>query len=154
MKTITEIRLSRGSPIHTLYWRPVGASQYVPFHQLSQGQSLENAVNCGAAWIFARLQTWAKTAYGYGSISNEVVRIDLTGNPRIETLALTDILSENAKVRWLLRSNDLGTGLQAVLSFLEPYDDSSGHRVRHAICDIDLVNRSVTEMDTLPGMQY
>jgi hypothetical protein len=153
-KTITEIRLGGRLPIHNLYWRPAGAARYAPVHRLGEGQTLENAVNCDAAWIFARLQTWTKREHGYSSSNNEVVRIDFTSIPRIETVSLTDILPENATVSRLHRADDSGTRLQAVISFAEPYRDGSARRIRYAICVLDLTNRNVTEMDTLPGIEY
>lgn len=152
--TVTEIELGGPLKLHNLYWRAAGAVRYAPVQVLPEGQSLENALNCNAGWIFARQQTWAKTPHGYASSSNELVRIEMTGTPSVEKLRLVGILPPNAKIHRLIRSHDDGNRLEAVVLFSEPSNDGKARRMRYAICTLDFQNRTMDELDTIPGIEY
>jgi hypothetical protein len=75
-------------------------------------------------------------------------RAELRDPPSIAPLDLNKTLPANAYVSRLIRVNDGGTSLLAVVAFRK------GGPGRYSVCTLDLVNKQTIEHDVLPGILF
>ncbi len=148
-QTIIEVRLAGGSPIHRLYWRSLGQLRYEPLCDAAPSQSFEHAITCERPLAFMRAVEWKPSGKGMGGSTLGLWRAELTDPPLVSPIDLAKtLLPANAHVSKLIRANDEGTNLLAVVAFREDGP------VRYAICGLDLSNHSAVEFDTLPGIFF
>jgi hypothetical protein len=147
-KTIVELQLGRSSPIHRLYWRASGQTTYHPLGSPLSEQSFESAVTCEEPLLFIRAVEWKPSGSGMGGTTLGVWRAELRDPPSIAPLDLSDTLPANAYVSRLLRANDGGTSLLAIVTF------KKGGPGRYSVCTLDLANKQTIEHDVLPGILF
>ena len=83
-----------------------------------------------------------------------LLRVDLEEAPFVQSLDLTDILPPNATISRLLRANDAGTSVDAVISIREQQGEGGRKRARYILCALDLAARRLVELDTLTGVYF
>ena len=146
--TIVELQMRRSSPLHALYWRKTAQSIYQPLVTLAPDQSVEQAVTCESPLLFMRAVEWKPRGSGMGGTTLGIWRAELGDVPSVAPLDLDDTLPANAWVSRLLRANDEGTCLLAVVAF------GKGEPGRYSVCKLDLANKRTLELDTLPGIFF
>jgi hypothetical protein len=144
-QTIAHVKLPDALPTHRLYWRPAGAIQYRPLGEPTPQQSFEFPVTCEQALVFLCVVEWQPAGTG---TSLGIFKVDLAATPLITSLDIADMLPQGAWVHRLLRANDAGTCLQAVVALRE------GSAIRYTICALELSTRTMTELDSLPGVGF
>jgi hypothetical protein len=150
--TIVEVKLRAAPPRHRLYWRKAGEQAYRLLGAATAEQSFECAVTCDSPCLFLCVVEWGKSSDPAGGRCLGVMKAELGDPPAIVPLELGDLIPTGTWVRELLRANDAGTCLEAVVAFREggPVE----WRIRYAVCLLDLANRTLTELDDLPGVFF
>jgi hypothetical protein len=146
--TVVEVRLQRSSPIHRLYWRPVGDTVYRLLETQSPDQSFDQAVMCAETFLFTRVSRWLPSSEGRRGTVLGLLRVQLEGTPTISDVDLSIILPSGAWISKILRANDAGTELEAVVAFRE------GGPIRYAVCVLDLLGKRAVELDNLRGVFF
>jgi hypothetical protein len=147
-QTLLEVKLSRSSPIHRLYWRRAGETTYTPLGSPAPDESFEQAVTCKAPFVYMQAMMWRPLPNAMGGRPLGVRRVSLGERPTIEPVDLSDLLPQEAHVSRLLRADDDGSTLTVVVNFMVRQPGS------YRICSLDLVNRQCLERDTLYGVLY
>jgi hypothetical protein len=92
-------------------------------------RSIEQAVSCEAPFLFACEVQWFRSANGLGEKTLGLQRVDLGDFPSSASVDLRDLLGENLFISKLLRANDAGSSVDAVLGIKE-LRDAGRTRVR------------------------
>ena len=153
-KTIVEVELREMPPVHRLYWRCTGQPTYEAMEALGPTRSMQDVVSCEAACCFVRDVRWTPRGNAFGGSSLGLLRVDLEEAPFVQSLDLTDILPPNATISRLLRANDAGTSVDAVISIREQQGEGGRKRARYILCALDLAARRLVELDTLAGVYF
>ncbi|SRR6266536_3102251 len=157
-KTIVEVQLHGISHIHRLYLRSAGEQVYSILGAPPPDQSFEQAITCEQPFLFLHVIEWKPQSKGLGGHRLGLWRANLGDPPSLVQVDLSDVLPPDARITGLLRANDDGTRLEANVLLNEDAGEVEGYgnrkRARYTICTLDLTNRQLTELDTLPGIQF
>ena len=147
-QTIVEVQSEKGSPIHRLYWRRAGEAFYLPLGNPEPDVSLEQAVTGEHPFVYACATQWRLSSNPVAGSVRGIWRADLTDPPSMRVLDLAETVPANAHVTKLLRSNDSGTSLVAIVAFRQEGP------VKYSVCALDLANKTTIELDVLPGIFF
>ena len=152
--TAVEIRTEGSPPLHRLYWRPARQSMYRSVVEDSEDLSFEDLITGEAPWLFARVVEWKRRAGGFSGTTRSLARLDIKdGEPVLRLIELQQILPENCRLSSLMRANDSGNIVQAIMIF-ENSIEPGIKRAEYKICAVDLSTKNVSELDTLPGLHF
>jgi hypothetical protein len=143
-KTILEVESRRGDRCHRVYWKEKGATSYERLGTPGHGDSYECIVTGTEPILYLCLRTWIDGPDGK-SIDiyyRGVLQADLRQHTGLTPLPLDDILPAGTTIHSLLRVDDGGDRLQAIVRS----DALRGY----AIVELDLVARRLEQLDTVP----
>lgn len=152
--TIAQIRIVDVPPLNRLFWRRAASVHYSPVCDLPEFHSLEDAITGRAPWLFAREVVWSEQGRGFGATTIDVVRVDLGDKPKLHYLRINSTLPSDGSVVKLLRVDDAGLEIDAVVVWSRDLDRPHAKRARYVVCRIDLSTGNRTELDVLPGIRF
>lgn len=151
--TAVEFRVTGSPPLHKVYWRLAHEVRYLAL-EASANVSCEDLVSAESSVFFVRLVEWRPQKVGFGGFTRGLGRIGVDGHAlALEDVEIANVLPAKSRLSRLLRVNDPGTIVQAVVAFEEDTDDG-GKRALYKVCAIDLLARQTTELDALPGLFF
>jgi hypothetical protein len=153
--TLVELQ-ERGSPAGRLYCREAGSLKYNLVGSPDPDQSYEDALTCARPVVFTRCSRCTRSGDGWKGVDEGIAMIDLLKKPLgLTPLGLGPILPSGSWVSRLLRSDDSGTSLEAIVAVREPVVGHPAHKqVRYTVCLLDLANQRLVELDALPGVHF
>jgi hypothetical protein len=147
-QTIVEVQVDSSSPLRRLFCRKVGSLGYEALGSPEPGQSCEGAVTCDLPIVFAQLIELRSAEHGWNGTTLGLWRVGLGDRSSATLVDLSQVLPPHGSLSRLLRVNDSGTRVVAVIGFGK--HEPGGYW----ICTLDLENSRTIQHDKLHGVLF